>query len=1118
MNEPVSNLPVVAEPVVELEIVEAEIVEEAFIPEGWYRCIAETHATKYGSSSDTKRPVLVGDVIFTSGRKAQPENTYDYIGVIFGGSMDGEGRSFVYPKIRVDTFYTHFEPCTEEALDHRMEEVSEDLNVIRQSALDSQHELDNYRPHILPGVGSDSSAIVRGEAVDVVDAKKGLKTRANEVAKISERMKGKADTLATTIKTKSEVLRWRMEQELALKQEALNAQLAVFNRQMESMKSQLALAEEALWTINLYLGGEEIIELWREGEAAPAIMPIKIQQLVLYMDEECALEAEDGGIDVNDLSLFKQWVLSDPKHLTQLCPFQKGMVALTVRRRDKQYDVDMSSVSTAYLTMKANAEKNEANMTWTYFLIRNGENVYWVTTNFTARGLLIPRRDEFLSYFRDSEGEMIDVGDDRYMKAMEQAQAQQKHYMRIALIFQGLIDRTTIFHPMEKRPNILLEGTYGEGVEIVYDGESMLEGTLLPFKDYLKQVNSTIDVGCRIVGTWHASSGLKQFTEETGDSYNRKRVNSRISHQKAGFPSDDLIYTIDGVSRNGYYKFLYPRPGERWQNGPWVPMPDKPGYVNRPHSGYVPYKTNVSCLISRDDEFVLNIDGCRAEDLRNYLHNRTSRQDYVSMFPLIRTALKVKAQEEIEEAPFMRLITGQLINQGLDPDAAEAEAQDLARWYKTKNKRFRTLLEDDAAAYAAIMEQYAFRLKQRPSRAALDKIGPAIVAEILAQFPDTILIGHQKDNLFRALRKADSGPIWVHEQTWRRSRDGSLVLADTNEWTVMDRRPLQWTILFRDDEAVATLEVSPNRLEHLTGPEAEELWHDAYERFCRYVQDDENYYARRQKREPETIKYSYLAARRTKHGLMQMLLYKQAHRIPEGKYLTGEWVSPKLNETTVRWTKTPSELQPEPFRISETREGSGWHKNMERDRWWTVRAPEGDPNASFRDQGGPAAELLYFDADAVAAYDADVVAYEAAQLVRQGMAEKVDRSLKAIVKAKEARLLQDLYHKFLADFGDAELWEGHRKQHAAKLVFELKSEDLKQALRRLVESGVNVDGMTVQEVLASYEGAPEPEIEWVDRGGGSRSGTHTGRTIFVKQNDCPADILDIKIDWAVLNG
>jgi hypothetical protein len=54
---------------------------------------------------------------------------------------------------------------------------------------------------------------------------------------------------------------------------------------------------------------------------------VHVRQQVLAMDEESALNASTGGIDVRSIAAFDQWITSDPANLEQVLPEQRGVVA-----------------------------------------------------------------------------------------------------------------------------------------------------------------------------------------------------------------------------------------------------------------------------------------------------------------------------------------------------------------------------------------------------------------------------------------------------------------------------------------------------------------------------------------------------------------------------------------------------------------------------------------------------------------------------------------------------------------------------------------------------------------------------------------------------------------------
>lgn len=86
----------------------------------------------------------------------------------------------------------------------------------------------------------------------------------------------------------------------AVMERAMNEANAILRAKMAELEPMLKMAkrpEDGIGAVNLYLGRDEYIETLRDGEAAPANVPLTIRQLVLAMDEESALNAAEDGID-----------------------------------------------------------------------------------------------------------------------------------------------------------------------------------------------------------------------------------------------------------------------------------------------------------------------------------------------------------------------------------------------------------------------------------------------------------------------------------------------------------------------------------------------------------------------------------------------------------------------------------------------------------------------------------------------------------------------------------------------------------------------------------------------------------------------------------------------------
>ena len=116
--------------------------------------------------------------------------------------------------------------------------------------------------------------------------------------------------------------------------------------------------------MELYVGLKESVKHIKEGKPAPADTPITIRQLLLYMDEETLFDYKSGGMDFKSLDHFDKWVVK-AKNLNRILPEQRGVVAMQIRRGEKDYG-EANSLLEAWNQYLDNAANK-----WTYLLIRN---------------------------------------------------------------------------------------------------------------------------------------------------------------------------------------------------------------------------------------------------------------------------------------------------------------------------------------------------------------------------------------------------------------------------------------------------------------------------------------------------------------------------------------------------------------------------------------------------------------------------------------------------------------------------------------------------------------------------------------------------------------------------
>lgn len=350
-------------------------------------------------------------------------------------------------------------------------------------------------------------------------------------------------TLATRIRSMRDLAEDKRRQVEALVREAQDAALAM----IAPIEAFIGKLKETVWTLELYAGEKEELHQLTQGTPAPANVPITIRRGVLAMDEEAQVMLDKGGMDSQDIAQFDAWVREDPRRLDTFLPEEKGVVALVPRWEGKKYQ-----------DSREEAEAKAENAV-THFLIRNGENIYRVRSDFYAGRHLIPTRTEFLELFEETvyeDGRKVrrpmELGSRAFLAAEKQESARKRHYYRVALILQGLIDRTAVFHPLpvdasgEERPvNLISPDDYEAGrVVVLEDVSTALADPRESFGEWLTRVNAAMEVGRRVIGSFRHSP----FTRDFENNYR----NARFSPETADPPSGERPLTIEDTRRGDF--------------------------------------------------------------------------------------------------------------------------------------------------------------------------------------------------------------------------------------------------------------------------------------------------------------------------------------------------------------------------------------------------------------------------------------------------------------------------------------------------------------------------------------------------------------------------------------
>lgn len=603
-----------------------------------------------------------------------------------------------------------------------------------------------------------------------------------------EELKKKMAALQAAMKKKSTAIALKQKKVQALVKEqekALDAVARVFSTATERMN-------EFMWSINLYLGRDEEIALIREGEPADQETPISIRQLVLYMDEECALNADFGGLEFDKINEFDEWV-SKPENFDRLIPEPRCVVALKPRHTPLKDD-DMDPWE--------QAARDQANMK-TYFLVRNGERAYRVCTELEVGENLFPTRNEFDEYFTDREGEPLTPGSRGYTQAMENANSMQRHYMRIVLFLQGLLDRTEVFHPLPGgQLNICDPRSQKENLRFVRDMEMVLTDGRPRFREWLEELNSQLRVGHRVVGAW----GSWASRDET-----------RVWPKMADYPDSYTIQPIE-KSKGDEFGFSFEQEARYLQ---------EEGYYGSKNWVHRKPKNKGSFWFAKSGKFYINFDLVNPDDVEYYLNDRLSRRDYMDMFPLLTRVRDMAVKEAKQEAPFRKLLTSTIRDTyKLDQNAAERLVNILVPWYKFKNKIHRSLKKDEKKAMRMIMKEAKLRLERDAERRKKEDDAVQIVE--LLKTDKTIFIGHLKGNEYVRVESANDDNVFVHETHANVRRIGgklTVTIRETREWRTSSNNRDRWHQLY-GTEKWDNWDHGARASEHLTGPEVEQVISD----------------------------------------------------------------------------------------------------------------------------------------------------------------------------------------------------------------------------------------------------------------------------------------------------
>lgn len=834
-------------------------------------------------------------------------------------------------------------------------------------------------------------------------------------------MRASATHKALELQQAKEVLQREYEQAL---QRAKNA--------LVPLQAHLDRLKETVWSINLYLGREEEIVCLMEGEPASADTPLTIRQLVLAMDEESLVAADSGGIDARSIEGFDQWITEDPAHLHQVLPEPKGVVVLVPSRQQREYGDAWSS---------ARMEEANAHSWW---LIRNGERLYRMSTDFQVGKHLVAPVGELEQlfttkrYVMEGEGKEswrrvpIEPGGSEWAEAERLADAKQRHYMRAVLILQGLVDRTTVFHPLHPEGlNLLDQRTYDSGrVKLVTDAENALTTGRLPFREWLRECNAKTEPGMRIVGAFGYAF----------DSHYRGRISPATAIDT---PKEGVIHQVERGS-NGMMCIKFERTQllyveGHYKNGVWIAGELRPPL------------TRATCRILPSDEFFICIDGTSIEEMEGYLAARTERASYLKMVPLLKAAVAAKRAEQEAEGPFLQMLAGHVAAQSGDSIETLQEAlPELVRWWKFGRKWHQPLVagEDpkrEQAAITAITTEYlARRVAPQDIQAEREMV------EWFRSEYGAMLVGRTNKGRYTAfapMKRRYTAPS-LGQNVYVEELNGGLTARSVYgyPWTIISPRRLATLRVLWSDKRWEGWRVDTTPGQALTDDEVDKIIAALRSRVA-------------------TLRRPSSRSRGVGDATVEGRGYGKLAAITHESNQYGTDITAWMYDESEPWNEGDfhairfDTITVAPYRtVGQKLE---WEWRVPNSEWYRVGVRE-NPLPWNECRGRT---LLWGD-DGVIGGLAQVIEMAGAEARAEAALQERARAVVISVRtAWENRELERAYARFLQDFADPQLWEGHLKTLKQSREPEWIRNEIHRAALRVLRAGVDIEGMRVDQLV-----------------------------------------------------
>lgn len=438
--------------------------------------------------------------------------------------------------------------------------------------------------------------------------------------------------------------------------------------QLKDQAEIVADIDDRIFSVSLYAGLTEDAARIKDGPPADMSDKLHVMQRMAYMDEECLANYRVGGMEFKDIGAFDTW-LAEPENRDRILPFPRTLVAMRVRRSEKERQWDGR-----IRTLLVHMEERELDKA-TFLYIRNGEQLWRITTAVDFGALIFPdpttfnpsepkmmklfcgRVQQFITVAeyeqrRDAEAERVrkseewekarpdadrnpywrsdhDFGSYRlddwhpfnatsvyFDDATNEIEKQIKEYNRVALIIQGLFDRSMTLHPHPPARTWTAEG-FDAAVKLVYDGTSVLHyGEPPDFEAYRARCNASLREGSTTVGqddVWERHEGTKESARRDRSPHERSDHRPE-RYRPYGNPGPGYLARVKKWTRTGKATFEWER---------------------EKRSGDRYWEQSVACSITVPATELFHVDAYTPGDFRQFFADPRTRAEYLKWAPML---------------------------------------------------------------------------------------------------------------------------------------------------------------------------------------------------------------------------------------------------------------------------------------------------------------------------------------------------------------------------------------------------------------------------------------------------------------------------------------------------